>query len=52
MCVFNPFTGGICFRKAVINLYGVFILGVNVRYGLAFVSFGSKVAYTSDWVDV
>ena len=32
------------------NLYGVFILGVNIKYGLSFVSLGSKVAYTSERV--
>ena len=33
------------------NLYGVFIFGVNIKYGLLFFVFlGSKVAYTSERV--
>ena len=32
------------------NFYGVFILGVNIKYGLSFVSLGSKVAYTGERV--
>ena len=28
--------------------YGVSILGVNIKYGLSFVSLGSKVAYTGE----
>ena len=41
-----------CFHKTHMNLYGVFILGVSInidsiKYGLLFVSLGSKVAYTS-----
>ena len=33
------------------NLYGVFISGVNIKYGLRFVSLGSKVAYTGERVN-
>ena len=40
-----------CFHKAHMNLYGVFILGVNIKYGLSFVFLGSKVAYTSERVN-
>ena len=29
-----------CFHKAHMNLYGVFILGVNIKYGLSFCFFG------------
>ena len=36
-----------CFNK---DLYGVFILGVNIKYGLCFVYLGSKVAYTGERV--
>ena len=34
--------------KAHMNLYGVLILGINIKYGLSFVSLGSKVAYTGE----
>ena len=39
-----------CFHTVHINLYGVFILGVDKKYGLSFVSLGSKVAYTGERV--
>ncbi len=29
-----------CFHNAHMNLYGVFILGVNIKYGLCFSFFG------------
>ena len=32
------------------NFYGVFILGVNIKYGLLFCFYGSKVAYTGERV--
>ena len=41
-----------CFHKDHTNLYGAFILGVNIKYGLSIDSLGSKVAYTSERVHV
>ena len=34
------------------NLYGVFILDVNTKYGFCFVSLGSKVAYNCERVNL
>ena len=41
-----------CFHKDHTNLYGAFILGLNIKYGLSIDSLGSEVANTSGRVHV
>ena len=43
--IVHPFTGR-DFHKAHNNLCGGFILGVDINFGLSYVSLSSKVAYT------
>ena len=51
MSLINPSVVETCFHKAHIDLCGVYILGVNMKYGLFHASVGSKMAYTGERVN-